>query len=101
MLRIQSLWSLVPLLLLVGRLGSQSASSGTVPFVFDDNRVFTHLTFIRPDGSLRKALAFVDPGSSEPEISNALFEELQLNEHRPLTMQFGDMPVRLDSSHVT
>ena len=33
-------------------------SAGTVPFIFDDNRVFAELTFVRPDGALRKAVAF-------------------------------------------
>jgi hypothetical protein len=40
-----------------------SERSGTVPFIFDDNRVFSQLDFVRPDGTLRKALAFVDLGT--------------------------------------
>ena len=30
-------------------------SAGTVPFIFDDNRVFAELTFVRPDGGTSKS----------------------------------------------
>jgi len=42
-------------------LGAES--NGTVPFIFDDNRVFAQLEFVRPDGIARKAYAFVDLGT--------------------------------------
>ena len=46
-----------------GARAAEIESAGTVPFIFDDNRVFAELTFVRPDGTLRKAFAFVDLGT--------------------------------------
>ena len=54
---------LATLLLSLPAFGSDV--SGTVPFIFDDNRVFAELTFVRPDGTLRNAVAFVDLGRRE------------------------------------
>ena len=51
--------------------------SGTVPFIFDDDRVFAELNFVRPNGTLRKALAFVDLGTPTLVLDKNLHEELQ------------------------
>jgi hypothetical protein len=59
------------------------------------------LAFIRPDGTLRKTLVFVDLGSPSTILSEALFKELQLDKKTPLTFKIGEMPVRIDPSAVT
>jgi hypothetical protein len=81
--------------------GSQKPSSGTAPFVLDGNRVYAELAFVRPDGTLRKVLAFVDLGSPSTILSEALFRELQLGQEKALTFEVGDMPVHIDPSTVT
>jgi hypothetical protein len=53
-----------------------TAPSGTVPFIFDDNRIFAELEFARPDGTLRKAIAFVDIGTPQLVIEESLGKEL-------------------------
>ena len=44
-------------------LAQGSSVAGTTTFVFDGNRMYAELGFVRPDGSIRRALAFVDMGS--------------------------------------
>ena len=72
---------LLLLLLFLGRASQaiDSERSGTVPFIFDDNRVFAQLDFVRPDGTLRKALAFVDLGTPALVLDKKLNEELQVD----------------------
>src|SRR5215469_16807690 len=73
------------------RDSAQVQSSGPVSFIFDDNRVFVELQFIRPDGSVHNALAFVDLGTPAPAVSPELFRELQLDQKRPLEFRLGQM----------
>jgi hypothetical protein len=82
-------------------VGLANAPSGTAPFLFDTNRMYAELAFVRPDGTLRKTLTFVDLGSPSTILSEALFKELQLDQKKPLTFNIGDMPVSVDSSAVT
>jgi hypothetical protein len=78
----------------------QVPSSGTTSFVFDGNRVYAELAFVRPEGTIRKALAFVDLGSPSTLLSPQLFKELQLDQKKPLTFHVGDLPVRVDARQV-
>ncbi len=80
---------------------TQVLASGTAPFVFDGNRVYAELSFVRPDGRLRKVLAFVDLGSPTTLLSDALYKELQLDQKKTLTFKFGEMSVSVDPSTVT
>jgi hypothetical protein len=82
-------------------VASPIPSTGTAPFVLEGNRIYAQLTFVRPDGTPRNVLVFVDLGSPSMILSQALFEELQLAQARSLLFKVGDMPVRLDSSTVT
>lgn len=77
------------------------AFSGTTPFVLDGNRVYARLAFVRPDGSLHRALAFVDMGSPSTILTESLFKELQLDRNRPLTFHVGTMTVRVPAAQVT
>jgi hypothetical protein len=67
----------------------------------DGNRVYAELAFVRPNGTLRRVLAFVDLGSPSTIVSEALFRELQLDQKKPLTFEVGDMSVHIDPSTVT
>lgn len=74
---------------------------GTTPFVLDGNRMYAELGFVRPDGSVHKALAFVDMGSPTITIASVLFKDLQLGEKRPLLFRVGDMAVQVPAAEVT
>jgi hypothetical protein len=76
------------------------ALSGTTSFVFDGNRMYAQLSFVRPDGSIHNALAFVDMGSPSVTVNESLFKELQLDRGRPLRLQLGAMPISIPASEV-
>src|SRR5215471_10566365 len=75
-----------------------SERSGTVPFIFDDNRLFAQLDFVRPDGTLRKAFAFVDLGTPVMVLDRKLQEELHVGQGEPLLLRIGDLEIKVDSS---
>ena len=79
-------------------LGSEP--SGTVPFIFDDNRVFTQLEFVRPDGTVRKAYAFVDLGTPVMVLDEKLHQELEVDQRNPLRFRFGELEIKVESSNV-
>src|SRR5262245_3346097 len=74
--------------------------SGTVPFIFDDDRVFAELNFVRPNGAPRKALAFVDLGTPTLVLDKKLREELQGGQGKPVILRVGDLEIKVDSSGV-
>ena len=74
--------------------------SGTVPFIFDDNRVFAELNFVRPNGTLRKALAFVDLGTPTLVLDKKLREELQGGQGNQVILRVGELEIKIDSSAV-
>src|SRR5215475_4530400 len=77
---------------------SGSEVSGTVPFIFDDNRVFAELTFVRPDGTLRKAVAYVDVGTPKMALDEKLRQELQPDPGKPLILRFGNLETQIAST---
>ncbi len=83
-----------------GAITVSGASSVTVPFTFDDNRVFVEITFVEPDGSTRKALAFVNMGSGSFVLTNKLYRELGVGEGKPLRMKIGAMDIAIDQRDV-
>ncbi len=52
--------------------------------------------FTRPDGSARKALAFVNQGEGGLDLSNTLFRELDPKPGRPLRLKIGAMEMAVD-----
>jgi hypothetical protein len=72
--------------------------AATMPFLFDDNRVFVEITFVKPDGTRRKALAFVNMGQGGFVLSNALFRELAPGPGKPVHMMFDTMPIAVDGA---
>jgi hypothetical protein len=70
---------------------------GTTSFIFEDNRIFAELTFLHPDGSPRKAYAFVDLGTPALTLSESLTKDLQFDESHPLIFQIGEMKITTDS----
>jgi hypothetical protein len=77
-----------------------SERSGTVPFIFDDNRVFAQLDFVRPNGTLRKAIAFVDIGTPQLVLERSLGKELQLESAKPAVLRIGDLEIEIPMSDV-
>jgi hypothetical protein len=79
---------------------AQSASSGTVPFVLDGNRVYARLEFILPEGNPRNALVFVDLGSPAVTLSKKLYADLNLGSKKTLGLRIGGMDLILESAIV-
>jgi hypothetical protein len=75
-------------------------SAGTVPFIFDDNRVFAELAFVRPDGAVRKAVAFVDLGTPRMLVDQKLQEELRPDQNKALLLRVGDLDIPIESSAI-
>ncbi|HEX5234991.1 MAG TPA: hypothetical protein VFW25_06625 [Silvibacterium sp.] len=76
-------------------------STGSAPFVFDGNRIYAELQFIRPDGTTHRALAFVDMGSPSMVVTSGLFKELGGDKGIALSFRVGALPVTLPAKEVT
>jgi hypothetical protein len=55
--------ALSSLFVCVSSFAQGSSVAGMTTFVFDGNRIYAALGFVRSDGSIHRALAFVDMGS--------------------------------------
>ncbi|MFH1214125.1 MAG: PDZ domain-containing protein [Candidatus Neomarinimicrobiota bacterium] len=93
--------------------GDQTAAdlslSTTVAFIIDHNRMIVEVEFARPDGTIRKARAWVDTGSQFLTLSEPLARDLgfdvsglkegkqsvELNASAP-PMRLGKLPLRVD-----
>jgi hypothetical protein len=82
-------------------LTQTGSGAGTTRFVLDGNRMYAEVGFVRPDGSIHRALAFVDMGSPSMEIVESLFRELRLDQGRPLRFHVGRLAVELPGAEVT
>jgi len=63
--------------------------------------MYVELSFVRADGSIHRALAFVGIGSPFMVMTADLFKEVQLNQVRPLIFRMGDLPVSFPAKAVT
>lgn len=71
-----------------------------VPFTLDNNRVFVEITFLKPDGTERKALASVNMGQAPMYISNALYRELVVDQSRSLRFRIGETEIGVNGTGV-
>jgi hypothetical protein len=60
-------------------LGSAKARSVTLPFTMDHNRMIVDVEFVRPDGTIRTASAWVDTGNQFVIVSQTLARDLGLD----------------------
>jgi hypothetical protein len=72
-----------------------SSSVGVTAFELDGNRIYAELGFLRPDGTIHRALAFVDMGSSSMTLRESLFNELRLDQNGALKFKVGDLSVEV------
>jgi hypothetical protein len=79
----------------------EAPSAGTVPFVFDGNRMYAELAFVRRNGSIHQALALVDMGSPSMTLADSLFRELQLDKGGALRFRVGELSVELPRKQVS
>lgn len=91
---------LVALLIPPSLKGAPAPVSGSTHFIFEGNRIYAELVFIRPDGTLHRTLAFVDSGSPAMIVSPGLYEELQIHGGGTVTFQVGELAVHVESSAV-
>jgi hypothetical protein len=80
-------------------LAAGASVTATVPILLDD-RVYVELSFTRPDGTPRKAIALVNMGSAPLILSNALFREFQPTAGKPLHLQVGTLDIAVDGGAV-
>jgi len=78
--------------------GAPSPASATVPVRLDNNRMFAALDFRRPDGGVRKAIAWVNTGGAALTLSAPLWDEL--GRAAPVDFEVGGMPVHVDAKAV-
>jgi len=74
--------------------------SGTTPFVFDGNRMYAQVAFLRPDGSAHRALVFVDMGSPTMALRESLFKDLKIDHGQPLVFTIGGFRIQLPAADV-
>jgi hypothetical protein len=79
---------------------SETSSPGSVPFILEDNRIFAELTFVRVDGTPRKAYAFVDLGTPSLILNESLSSELRFDQTHPLVFRVGETEVTVNSRAV-
>jgi hypothetical protein len=92
--------SLSSLLVCVISFVQGSSSAGTTTFVFDGNRMYAELGFVRPDGSIHRALAFVDMGSPTMFLRESLYKDLQLDRNTSLVFRVGELPAEVPRTEV-
>jgi hypothetical protein len=63
--------------------------------------MYAELGFVRPDGSIHRALAFVDMGSPSMSLTESLFKELNLDQGKNLVFRVGETSVQLPGKEVT
>ena len=88
-------------ILIVPSSHSQTPASGTTHFLLDGNRMYAEVAFVRPNGTLRRALVFVDLGSPSAVLSSELLKELDLGSKKVLSLEVGKLMVTVDSGDVT
>jgi hypothetical protein len=83
-------------------LGAVAAgpTSGTTSFVFDGNRMYAELVFLRPDGSTHRALAFVDMGSPAAVVRESLFRDLKIDQGQRLVFTIGGLRIQVPAANV-
>jgi hypothetical protein len=79
-------------------VGSPAPAAATVPVALDNDRMFVTLTFRRPDGRERQALAWVNMGMGGLSLAPGLRQEL--GDDRPVAFAIGDMPVIVEAKAV-
>ena len=75
-------------------------ASGTTRFVLDGNRTYAEIAFVRPNGSLHRALVFVDMGSPSMILKEALYRELGLDRGKGLVFRIGSLAVTVPAAEV-
>jgi hypothetical protein len=81
-------------------VAAEPYSSGTIPFIFDDNRIFAELEFVRPDGTPRKAVAFVDIGTPQLVLEQDLGSELGIEKAKQAVLRIGDLEIDVPGQDV-
>jgi len=81
-------------------VAAETHSSGTISFIFDDNRIFAEVEFARPDGMPRKAIAFVDIGTPQLVLEQSLGKELGIENAKQAVLRIGDLEIDVPASDV-
>lgn len=82
------------------RSQSKSSTECSTRFIFDGNRVYAELRFLRPDGSAHRTLAFVDMGSPDMTLTSDLFTETQAGQSNAIHFKLGYCTIEVPSAQV-
>jgi hypothetical protein len=67
----------------------------TIPFVLDTQRVVLEVSFEKPGGGTRKALAWFNMGMAKPVLAKPLYRELRIDGGEPLRVRIGETAVQV------
>ncbi|MEF3367387.1 peptide-binding protein [Methylocystis sp. 9N] len=73
----------------------------TAPFILDAGRILIEVSFRKPDGGQRKALAWFNMGMASPTLSKPLYRELQIGDGHPLRIELAGAALEAPPSAVT
>ena len=76
------------------------ASTGTTSFIFEGNRVYALLTFLKPDGSAHAAYAYVDMGAADMALSAPLYDSLGVSTGAPARFKVGDYALEAPAANI-
>lgn len=79
----------------VSTQGQVSPRVASEHFLIDHNRIFVELEFVRPDGTPRKALAYVDSGDPSFEFTAGLVRELGIDKGQMPLARFGGIELKV------
>ena len=76
-------------------------ASATLPITFASRRPMVELVLLRPDGSERRALAWVNMGAPAPILSKRLYRELGIDRGHDLAIRLGGLAITVVADSVT
>lgn len=82
------------------RIAPTKARADAVAFTLDAGRILMEVGFRKPDGGLRKALAWFNMGMASPTLAKALYRDLRVGAE-PLRIEFANAAFEISASDVT
>jgi hypothetical protein len=80
---------------------NREAPPGAVSFTLDAGRILLEIELQRPDGGMRRALAWFNMGMSAPVLTKSLYRELQIDRGEPLRIFVAGATLEAAAGEVT
>jgi len=81
-------------------LEAASAQPVTVPMQIHNNRLFVEVTVLRPDGTERPALAWINMGMPAPVLRGPIYDELGIKDGKGLIVRLGGQSLTVEPSAI-